>query len=53
MKLFSELVARALAAQTQLDWDTLCTDVVTCFTQGKITYEEHDLLFTLIERLSQ
>ena len=45
------LLARALAAQTELEWSMLCGDIDTWFVKDKITFEEHELLYKLIDRL--
>lgn len=50
-KLIQALVARALEAKTQTEVDTLCGDVDRLFQQERIKWQEHELLFRLIQRL--
>ena len=45
------LVARALEAKSQLEIDTLCRDIDTLFQQERIKWQDHEILFELIQRL--
>lgn len=45
------LVARALKAKSQLEVDTLCRDIDTLFQQERIKWQDHEILFELIQRL--
>ena len=45
------LVARALEAKSQLEIDTLCRDIDTLFQQERIKWQDHEILFRLIQRL--
>lgn len=50
-KLIQYLIARALEAKSQLDIDTLCVDIDKLFQQERIKWQEHEMLFRLINRL--
>lgn len=50
-KLIQCLIARALEAKSQLDLDTLCVDIDKLFQQERIKWQEHEMLFRLINRL--
>lgn len=50
-KLIQALIARALTAKTQTEIDGLCKDVDTLFQQEHIKWQDHELLFRLINRL--
>lgn len=51
MKLFKALMARALTAQTETEWNTLCGDIDTWYQREKIKADEYELLHRLIDRL--
>lgn len=50
-KLFEAYVARALNAQSDAEWEALCGDTDRAFDADKITWQEHELVFRLINRL--
>lgn len=50
-KLIQYLIARALEATSQLELDTLCVDIDKLFQQERIKWQEHEMLFRLINRL--
>ena len=50
-KLCKALLARCIEAKTQLEINTLCHDVDVWFQKEKITWEEHELFFRLINKL--
>lgn len=50
-KLIQNLIARALEAKSQLEIDTLCRDVDALFQHERIKWQDHELLFRLINRL--
>lgn len=50
-KPFEAFVARALSAKSDGEWDTLCRDTDRAFDADKITWQEHELVFKLINRL--
>ncbi len=50
-KLFLSLMARALEATTQEQIDTLCGDIDRLYQQEKIKWDEHEMLFRLINKL--
>ena len=50
-KLIQSFVTRALEAKTQTEIDILCGDVDRCFQQERIKWQEHEILFRLINQL--
>jgi len=50
-KLIQALVARAIEAKSQTELDTLCGDVDRLFQQERIKWQEHEILFRLINKL--
>ena len=50
-KLIQALVARAIEAKSQTELDALCGDVDALFQQERIKWQEHELLFRLINKL--
>ena len=50
-KLCKALLARCIESTTQREIDTLCHDVDIWFQKEKITWEEHELFFRLINKL--
>ena len=51
-KLFLVLMARALDAKTEEEINLLCGDIDFHFQHEKISWQEHELLYKLINRLS-
>ena len=50
-KVFLMLMARALEAETDEQISTLCGDIDRLYQQEKIKWDEHEILFRLINRL--
>ena len=50
-KVFLALMARALEATTQEQINTLCGDIDRLYQQEKIKWDEHEMLFRLINKL--
>ena len=51
MKLFKALLVRALSAQTETEWNTICGDVDRAYQNEKIKADENEILYRLINRL--
>lgn len=51
VKVFEALMARALTAMTELEWNGLCSDIGKNFELDRITWQQHELLFKLVRRL--
>lgn len=52
-KLIQALIARILTAQTETAWNMICRDVDMAFQQERIKWQEHEMLYCLIDRLHQ
>lgn len=50
-KLMMALVARILEAKSQTEIDVLCGDIDKLFDREKIKWDEHELLFRMIQKL--
>lgn len=51
MKLFKALMCRVLAAKTDAEWNQICGDIDRAYQHDRITADENDLLYRLINRL--
>ncbi len=52
-KLIQALIARILTAETETEWNTLCSDIDHLYQQEKIKFADHEMLYRLINRLYQ
>lgn len=50
-KLVQALIARIITAQTDAEWNQICGDVDTLYQQERIKWQEHELLYRMINRL--
>ena len=50
-KLIQALISRAIEAKSQTELDTLCGDVERLFQQERIKWQEHEIIFRLINKL--
>lgn len=52
-KLIQALIARILTAKTETEWNMICRDVDIAFQQERIKWQDHEMLYRLIDRLHQ
>ena len=50
-KLMLAMVARILAAQTDNEWNEICGDVDVLYQADRIKFDDHEMLYRLIDRL--
>ena len=50
-KLIQTLIDRILNAKTDAEWNGICGDVDKLFQQERIKWQEHEMLYRLINRL--
>lgn len=48
--MFKKLLARALEVKTDTELNALCADIDRAYQSGKITIQDNDLLYRLINR---